>query len=197
MDNRLKQAVETYLARQARDEHPDGAFDAKGRWYPSEEEHRPCCDHIRPPSRRWPYSLLLHCRTITHIANLYGVDVAELRKAVRQARPPRKARRKGGDHYYKLVAVTPDGRFVSIYDGETEYRLGETLVQRVRRGHGGGYYVYPTAQQARNADFPASARMINAPKALLRMRAKGQYTRYDNGKMAFSQVTPLEVVEVI
>jgi len=61
---------EIYKRRKNRDEHPDGTFDNKGRWYPSDAEKCECCKRIRPPSRRWPYSLMTHCRTKKHIENL-------------------------------------------------------------------------------------------------------------------------------
>ena len=42
---------------------------------------------------------------------------------------------------FKLVAVDGQGRYVSIYDGVTEYRMGETMTEEVRAGHKGGIYV--------------------------------------------------------
>ena len=45
------------------------------------------------------------------------------------------------DFYYKLVARV-NGKLFSIYDGETEYRIGEQMHQPVKPGHQGGYYVY-------------------------------------------------------
>lgn len=59
-----------YGLRQSRAEHPDGKFDKAGRWYPSDEESQDCCDTVRSPSRGWPYSLMLHCRTRKHITQL-------------------------------------------------------------------------------------------------------------------------------
>lgn len=47
--------------------------------------------------------------------------------------------------YYKVVAVVGE-RFFSIYDGTTEYRLGETLHSPCREGHRGGLYVSHTLQ---------------------------------------------------
>lgn len=61
-----------YQARQDRQEHPDGTFDNAGRWYPSDTEYRACCDHIRRPSRAWPYTLMQHCRTKKHITQLHA-----------------------------------------------------------------------------------------------------------------------------
>ena len=79
----LPLAVRAYHRRQARQEHPEGTFDKAGRFYPDADEQCPCCDHIRSPTRAYPMSLMVHCRTATHIANLYGVDVKVLRRAIR------------------------------------------------------------------------------------------------------------------
>ena len=77
------QAAYEYVRRQERATHPDGIFDGVGRWYPSEAEEQPCCDYIRRPSGRWPYSLLTHCRTLPHVAALYNADPKEVRRAVK------------------------------------------------------------------------------------------------------------------
>jgi hypothetical protein len=82
VDN-LKAAAACYRRRKARTEHPEGAFDKNGRFYPSLVESCSCCDRVRSPSLRWPYSLMIHCRTINHIANLFGVDVKDLRREIR------------------------------------------------------------------------------------------------------------------
>ncbi len=79
----LERAVDCYKARQERREHPEGKFDKGGRWYPSETEWQTCCGLIRTPSRMWPYSLMKHCRSVEHVANLYSVPVKELRREVR------------------------------------------------------------------------------------------------------------------
>ncbi len=80
----LTQAAQAYIARRDRKDHPDGEFDKGGRWYPSEAEKQPCCRSIRPPSRAWPNSLNSHCRTLKHVARLYGVDEKALRQRVRE-----------------------------------------------------------------------------------------------------------------
>jgi hypothetical protein len=79
---RLKRAALETLRRRARSGHPDGNVDGAGRWYPSAAESCNCCNAIRQPSRSWPWSLMTHCRTITHIANKYAYDVKLLRWAV-------------------------------------------------------------------------------------------------------------------
>ena len=76
-------AAREYISRRDRVQYPEGAFDSAGRWYPSKEEHCTCCDLVRAPSRHWPYSLMLHCRTLRHIARLYNVSLDELVRAVK------------------------------------------------------------------------------------------------------------------
>jgi hypothetical protein len=188
----IEAAYQEYEARQDRRKHPEGTFDKAGRWYPTEAEHQDCCNGVRNPSRSHPYSRMTHCRSIPHVAAVFGVDPKELRKCARQHRPPN---REGGELYYKMVARLEDGRLVSIYNGRTEYVLGQTLIEQARKEHGGGYYVYNSPQAARWAVLPTNSRVRNAPQVLLRLRAEGNYVRYDNGKLAFSRVTPLEIIE--
>ena len=79
----LDDAVRVYWDRRDRREHPEGQFDNAMRWYPSNEEQQTCCRAIRTPSRAYPYSLMVHCRTAQHVANLCGVETSELRRAAR------------------------------------------------------------------------------------------------------------------
>jgi hypothetical protein len=188
--HRLQSAAQVYNDRRDRRTHPDGHTDNGGRWYPSKAESQPCCRGIRGPSRSYPWSLMLHCRTLTHVANLYDVDLADLRQAGRKS-----PAREGGDHYYKAVAVADDGRWLSIYDGETEYRIGETLSQRPGQRHTGGYYVYASMRDAQDAAVPGNSILEDAQRVILRVRAEGSYCRYDNHKLSFSRVTPLEAIE--
>jgi hypothetical protein len=78
MRKKAEEAAKEYIARQSRYTHPDGKFDCGGRWYPAEDEQRDCCKHIRPPSKSYPYSYLVHCRSAEHIAELYEVSRQEL-----------------------------------------------------------------------------------------------------------------------
>jgi len=77
---RLEQACQEYHNRKARISHPDGEFDRGGRWYADETEEQDCCKSIRNPSRSYPYSMNLHCRSLEHVASLFGVDRSFLRK---------------------------------------------------------------------------------------------------------------------
>lgn len=81
LEEKILEAIEVYTKRQSRECHPSGKFDSAGRWYPDKEEKCWCCDEIRIPTRAYPYSLLVHCRTIKHIAELYDVSTVDLRKA--------------------------------------------------------------------------------------------------------------------
>ena len=80
---KIEQTVQTYLNRKHRSEHPEGKFDKQMRWYPSEREKCECCEWIRQPSNAYPYSLLLHCRTMKHVANLYGITEKELKDGLK------------------------------------------------------------------------------------------------------------------
>jgi hypothetical protein len=83
---RIEEALQEYMDRQSRRHHPRGTFDKAGRWYPDAAEEQACCGKIRTPSRAYPYSYMTHCRTAEHVAALYGVDVKDLRKAIRQSK---------------------------------------------------------------------------------------------------------------
>lgn len=169
------QVESMYSARQARTEHPAGVFDKRGRWYASESERQSCCDGIRSPSAAYPYSEMTHCRSKRHCAHVVA------------------SRRPLPEIAYKAVAVAPDGVLRSIYDGETEYAAGVTLTQEVGAGHGGGYYCYETAEQARDAEVPVRSKLYDAERVVIQCRVGGQYVRYGD-KIAVESLTPLAIV---
>ena len=92
-ENRARDAAQEYIARRDRLVNPDGEFDRKGRWRSSEEETQTCCAGIRCPSRAYPYSEMVHCRTVAHVAQLYGVTEADLRRELRVLEAPAYAAR--------------------------------------------------------------------------------------------------------
>lgn len=185
----LEQAARTFIARRDRSSHPSGKFDNAGRWYPSEAETCDCCSSVRSPSRAHPYSLMVHCRTLKHVANLYGVKESDLRKEVRRLDPPAKPVREGGARYFKAVQRIADGRLVSIHDGSTEYRLGEEMREAARQNHGGGFYAYRSVEEA--IKFARFAECDDFE--ILRVECGGQYCVYDN-KLSFSYMKPVAVV---
>jgi hypothetical protein len=84
---RLLFAQLLYLSRKGRYSHPDGEFDDSNRWYPDENERAACCSSIREPSAKYPYSLLTHCRSAGHIAQLCNIaSTAEIKRP--PAAPP-------------------------------------------------------------------------------------------------------------
>ena len=80
----INDVAQEYLDLQSRRAHPNGSFDRQGRWWP--EEYHACCMDIRTPSKAWPYSAMLHCRTLVHVAEMRGVSVLDLRRAVNAKR---------------------------------------------------------------------------------------------------------------
>lgn len=79
----LTRAAKLVLTRRNRDSNPEGYYD-NSKWFPSVSERQLCCADIRDPSRKYPFSLLKHCSTITHVSRLLGVDSVALRKRIRQ-----------------------------------------------------------------------------------------------------------------
>lgn len=82
----LKEAAHEAFRRKNKTSHPYGSFKNNGTWLPSDKEKQSCCDSIRTPSVKYPYSLMTHCRTIEHIANLYNVDKKELKQAIKDCK---------------------------------------------------------------------------------------------------------------
>jgi len=76
MSDPTKAAIE-YLQIKARYIHPNGKFDKAGRWYPDIMES--CCEAVSQPTRSYPYALMLHCRTLKHIAHSYNIEESEIR----------------------------------------------------------------------------------------------------------------------
>ena len=192
-NSKVFQAAQEFISLRDRHIHPDGEFDKAGRWYPT--TYYPCCETIRSPSRSYPYSHMVHCRTAAHVAHKYGVIVKDVRACVRQIEPPSQNRANGT--MYKTVAVTEDGRYVSIFDGETEYRIGIQMEQRARQNHGGGYYVYSTMDEAENVEYPNDSKAKDfTHRAVLEIDCAGLYCRYGS-KYSFSKIIPVRVVKDI
>jgi len=103
---------------------------------------------------------------------------------------PQKPLLKLQKYYFKMVAKLGD-RYLSIFDGKTEYSLGQILHEPCEPNHGGGYYVYPTMKQAVFADIPHNKDgLYMAPRTILVCICWGDYVEYGNGKIAFSYICP-------
>lgn len=70
-----------HIKRQQRLVDPDGAFDDQGRFYV--QEGCSCCDDIRAPSKAYPYSQMVHARTLPHCTELHGADFNRAKEALR------------------------------------------------------------------------------------------------------------------
>jgi len=67
------QALTTHCRRAARIEHPEGSMDNAGRFYPKGLDASVHMG-VRSPSRQWPYSYMLRCRTLDHCEMIHGAD---------------------------------------------------------------------------------------------------------------------------
>jgi hypothetical protein len=99
------QIANLFIALKEREENPEGSFDKAGRFYL--ENKFDCCDYIRTPSRRWPYSEMLHGRTLEHAASeILGEtptyeQLSELRKRVNQIKKSNELNEKFFEKYIK------------------------------------------------------------------------------------------------
>ena len=193
----IETALSDYQARQARNAHPVGYFDNGGRWYPDDEEQQDCCEGLREPTRKFPYSLNRHCRTLTHVAHVHKVSPQDLRQALREAEgAPARQRRPVRKHqrFKAVVARTEDGVFESCYDPEYSYVIGRTAREKVKAEHGGGFYVYPSIALARTAELPPFAKK---PTCIIEVEVWGRTVNYDGGKSAWTYMKPVRVAEML
>ena len=84
MTTKVQEAITEYLKLKNREIHPEGTFDKGGRFYLAESEKHDCCRGIRSSSRAYPYSEMVHARTLKHVAHKYNVLESECRKALRE-----------------------------------------------------------------------------------------------------------------
>lgn len=66
-------AYTTHLRRAERIEHPDGITDNGGRWYPRGLDATVEMG-VRSPSREYPWSYMLRCRTLAHCELMLDAD---------------------------------------------------------------------------------------------------------------------------
>ena len=83
--NNIQKATQEYLNRKNRKSHPSGNFDDGGRFYLSDEERHDCCSGIRTPSRRFPYSEMVHGRTMKHVASIFNVCTLDIRRELKNS----------------------------------------------------------------------------------------------------------------
>jgi len=99
--------------------------------------------------------------------------------------------------YFKVVAKV-DGRYLSIFDGQTEFKLGERIARMPALGHRGGFFAYDTIEDARDqlAMLPKGSKLIKADRTVLRVSGNVPHAeaRRAHGKVMLWAMTPLEEV---
>lgn len=80
----VERAAREFLDRKARISHPKGGQKSCGKWWPDKDERCGFCGSIRMPSCAYPWSLMVHCRTADHVADLMDVDPADVRRRARE-----------------------------------------------------------------------------------------------------------------
>ena len=124
-------------------------------------------------------------------ARNYEMTSASSAPAIRPPRVPAHART-----YYKVVAISGGGRFVSIYDGTTTYALDSITAPR------GGCWVCPDllAVVQHSTTLPSRSALLEAPRAILQCagwNAAGQAPRVPRSHAAMHSTTKLLVTHVM
>jgi hypothetical protein len=131
------------------------------------------------------------------VANRAAKTAVRLGDAIRTLRGERKlpghSVRQEVTICYKAVALV-NGAMQSIYDETVSYEIGKTLIQKAQENHSGGFYAYATESEARNAEVPSNSDNLRAPRAILKVEVSGRCIEYDNGKMSWSRMKPVEVI---
>jgi hypothetical protein len=89
MTDNVEIAAQIYISRRERSSHSDGSFDKAQRFYPDDDEEQSCCDCIRRPSRGYPYSFMVHCRTLGHVCAILRVEEPAVRQVLSKIDPQR------------------------------------------------------------------------------------------------------------
>jgi len=84
IDQKVLATVREYIDLRDRVTNPEGTFDKQGRFYIAGRSEYACCQAVRSPSRRFPYSEMKHGRTLKHVAAKNGVDIKLCRKALKE-----------------------------------------------------------------------------------------------------------------
>ena len=129
-------------------------------------------------------------------------------------------------HYYKVVAKLGAGDYVSIFDGQTRFRIGERIERVPCMGRRGAFFVYSDLGDATralhggggggddgdgsggggggtravrgrgNPSFPVCSKLLGAPRALLRVSSEARHERTAHGKCVLWSLTPVAEVTV-
>lgn len=98
---------------------------------------------------------------------------------------------------YFMMAAVVGNCFFSVYDGKTEYKLGQKFELDVAEGSNTqAMLVHRTVQSALNSKFPSTAKLFRTPKAILRFRcpAGTRIAIQSHSAIALAEMTCVEVV---
>jgi hypothetical protein len=192
-------AAQRFAGLKNRTIHPKGSFDKAGRFYL--DTTYSCCS-VRRPSRSYPYSQMVHGRTAEHVSHETGIDASLIRKIAKEIENFGKPDPLRAVVLYKTVAAV-DGKFLSIFDGKTEYKIGEITKSDVTKmsedGHDicgcGGIFCYESLEDARRASFPGSSKLYSDPIKVVILRGVGYGKRNAvDKKTAIKKFIPVSVV---
>mmetsp|Transcript_21889 Transcript_21889/g.66453 ORF Transcript_21889/g.66453 Transcript_21889/m.66453 type:complete len:196 (+) Transcript_21889:26-613(+) len=137
-----------------------------------------------------------HSHRTARLEEAFAQAIAELEDSSQLLEHAHRARSRW---YYKAVAKV-DGRYLSIFDGRTEFKLGVRIARRPALGHRGAFFVHDTLEAARAAlnSFPKGSKLLKAQKALLRVSGDVPHTeaRRVHGKVMLWALVPLEEVPI-
>jgi len=71
-----------------------GVYDEHHKWWPIPQEVASCCLSVVSPTFPYKYTLLKHCQTMSHFANLHQLDYKVLRQAVMASPEYRKVKKR-------------------------------------------------------------------------------------------------------
>ena len=196
MMNNNELVEKAYRAFKLRNCFVPGRSKNSGKWFPSKDWEASCCENIRSPSCKYPYSLLKHCASKKHIMTLLKEktwmkkqieEIAEYGFLPTKTKPKRAC--EDGIAYKRVEYI--DGRLFSLYD-DSEYIIGQERKEQARKDHEGGFYVY---EDKLNADEVHPETDLKGERRFVTIKCKvaGNYCRYGD-KLAFSRITPLEIL---
>jgi len=102
-----------------------------------------------------------------------------------------------------LVIAVVDGKFVSVYDGRTEYVLSKWTfagsgTQEGWPGFWSCLHAYPSLEQAKAAVFPGSSKHKKGARVLVRVTARGKgFYHPDEDRFAVSGLRTEEILEYV
>jgi len=101
----------------------------------------------------------------------------------------------GSGIYFKTVAVSC-GRYFSVYDGRTEYKIGTSNYKRFTSSTKTmcGIFVHRTVHQAIEASFPKESIFRYKRRVVLKVKASGAVRLHGPHKLAFEIIKPVAVV---